>query len=348
MLMQEEPWPTYGPHEYSKSPSPPFSKELGPFAETDPLKSYDPAGLVLPALVQLSGGKFIVPKHDLRRYLTSELDVSRLNRINHRLWLAGLPRGARPLHKQILLGRKVVVTEQADLHLVWSKSRIFIKPLPRFLLTHDTWLSHLCKDEGLFKSATGFLLSYAWLVCYRSDLRIAHDLGLLPPEITWEQWTTFLEDFLRHLDTSSASSINERYRFGELRLNRLNWIYRLSVYNLGFRGINRGYFRGPEWYTQFLHENFGWLLAVFGYLSIVLSAMQVGLVTDKLVENTIFQDASYGFSVLSITMPVIIVGAVFLASLFQIFFNVRATRRYNEEVRRSQGPFIAPDRQTTW
>lgn len=66
--------------------------------------------------------------------LANELKTPRLNAIHKRLWLAGRPTAARPLHWQKLLGRTVLVTEDPDEHLVWFENQIFIKPLPDFLL----------------------------------------------------------------------------------------------------------------------------------------------------------------------------------------------------------------------
>jgi hypothetical protein len=57
------------------------------------------------------------------------LTVSRLNEIENRLWLAGRLQNIRPLHCQQLLGRKILMAEQADLHLLWQDDKIFIKPL---------------------------------------------------------------------------------------------------------------------------------------------------------------------------------------------------------------------------
>ncbi|EJP62036.1 uncharacterized protein BBA_08960 [Beauveria bassiana ARSEF 2860] len=50
------------------------------------------------------------------------------------LWIAGLPLPPRALHHQLLLGREVFVTEQMGMHLVWTAGRLFLKPIPRFLL----------------------------------------------------------------------------------------------------------------------------------------------------------------------------------------------------------------------
>lgn len=319
----------------------PFSRETAFFsgekAEPSKIKISD---LALPPILQTSDGRYVAPKSNLHQFFSLELDVSRLNKIQKHLWLAGLPKGARPLHRQLVLNRQIVITEQADLHLVWQKSRIFVKPLPLFLLVHGYWRDHICIDESLFMNACGFLISYAWLVCYRSDLDIAHRLGLVPKEIGWQEWTSLVEDFLQHIDICSPDAINPRYRYGELRLTRLNWIYRCSFWQMDFRDLRRGYFQGPEWYTQFLRDHFGWLIAAFAYVSIVLSAMQVGLGTQDLGENNRFQDASYGFTVFAIAMPAIVVGVIMIASAIVVFFNVKATRHFNRRVANDPGPYI--------
>lgn len=43
------------------------------------------------------------------------------------------------LHRQIFKGRKIVVTEDPQLHLIWLQDRIHIKPLPKCLLSHAFW-----------------------------------------------------------------------------------------------------------------------------------------------------------------------------------------------------------------
>jgi hypothetical protein len=42
-------------------------------------------------------------------------------------------------------------------------------------------------------------------------------------------------------------------------------------------------------YTVFFNYNFGWVLLPFIYMTIILTAMQVGLGTDKLQRNKRFQ-----------------------------------------------------------
>lgn len=57
-------------------------------------------------------------ENSIHRYLEWEMKVPRLNEIHGYLWLAGRPMCARPLHRQAMLGRELVITEQVDLHMV--------------------------------------------------------------------------------------------------------------------------------------------------------------------------------------------------------------------------------------
>jgi len=297
---------------------PPFSHE----------KALQTSPVIYPAAVHANDGQLIRPEDDVLGYMHLELDLSRLNTVHKHLWLAGLTRPARPLHRQELIGRTITITEQADLHLVWLKQQMFIKPLPPFLLHYDSWTT-LCADPVLHEYACGLLYSYTWLVSRESDLRRAHSIGLLSTDITWEKWTAFVKDFFSRADVEHPRSINQRYRYGELRLTRLNWIFRVrSMKECSIRAFKTGFFQGPDWYTQFLHENFGWLLGVFFYITIVLNAMQVGLATDRLSKNDTFENASYGFSAFAILVPVGVIVLVLLISAAAAMYNIQATLRY--------------------
>ena len=180
---------------------------------------------------------------------------------------------------------------------------MYIKPLPLFLMDHSVWTDYLCKDQKLHASASGFLLSYAWLVIHRSDFKIATDSGLLPDGITYEEWLAFTNFLLRSLDLRTLSTVNSRYLYGELRLNRLNWIYRLSPSTFSFTNFIRGYMYGYNEYSSFIRTNSAWLLVGFAYITIVVTAMQVGLATNSLQNNIGFQRASFGFTGFAILSP---------------------------------------------
>jgi hypothetical protein len=226
-----------------------------------------------------------------------DLKTPRLDAIHHHLWLAGLPNAARPLHRQRLLGRSILVTEDPDEHLVWFEAQIFVKPLPEYLLDYNYWNTHLCSDEDLHKSACGLLLSYAWLVCHESDLVIAQEIGLLSKDIAQSDWAEFLDVFLDNINLDTLSDVSKRYKYGELRLSRLNTIYRLVPSAHSLRNLIRGYRAGSTWYNAFFGRHFKWTLAMFAVLSVLLSALQVGLATSVLQNDYDFQRASYGLTV---------------------------------------------------
>ena len=256
-------------------------------------------------------------------YFAYEVDVSQLNKIDKHLWLAGLERPTRALHQQIFLGREIIVTEQADYHMLWEGSHIFIKPLPDFILCHNMWKDYICTKRELFEEACGFLLSYIWLISRKSDLCIAHERGLISRSISWEQWVSFASAVMKKVDYQTLANINIRYRRGELRISRINWIYRLCSQTRTPTIFFRGFMYGYRDYGSFVERNFAWLASATIYTVLVLTAMQVGLATDRLGHSAAFQRASYGFTVFSIISPLIAVMALFTLVLILIIFNLR-------------------------
>jgi hypothetical protein len=259
---------------------------------------------------------------EFRRYLAQELDVTRLLLIYKHLWLAGQPRAARPFHYHIMIGRKLIITENADRHLTWDGSQMYIKPLPTFLLIHNIWKDHLCSNQLLNESATGFLLSYMWLICTKADFNIAQAHKLISSEISWSQWVAFSAVVLRNIDHTGMLGVNPRYFYGELRISRLNWIWRFLYRPFSLTNMVRGYSYGFRQYSVFTTKSFAWLLGSFFYITVVLTAMQVGLATERLDKNRQFQDASYGFTVFSILAPLLGCLLIAVVLLFLVIFNL--------------------------
>ena len=227
----------------------------------------------------------------------------------------------RPLHLQRIKSRELYITEQMDLHLVWSSKRIYIKPIPRFLLSTNFWTKYLCINSELYACAIGFLLSYTALIAHESDFRIAIDAHLLPEELTWPEWISLTEQLL---SSKYASHINQRYIYGELRLGRLNFLYRIT------KGKVRGYLSNCSSYTEFMRENLTSFLTLFAYVSIVLSAMQVGLGTSQLTTNKAFNRVSYGFAVFAITAPLAAIAAVLALLLVLSLYYLIVTLAYRK------------------
>jgi hypothetical protein len=235
------------------------------------------------------------------------------------------------------LGREIIITEDPNEHLVWHETRIFIKPLPIFLVDLDCWTRKICKTKQLYEAACGFLLSYAWLVGHESDLRIAREKGLLPDFIHWATWTEFMSEFLEHIDLQSLCGVSPRYQYGELRLSRLNKIY--CVTRFTWRDFVRGYMTTSTWYQDFFARNFAWLLAVFAVMSVALSAMQVVLVTAK--AGRAFENASYGFAIASLFLAAGTASAVLLIWAVLFVYHLVSAHMNNRRVmkgRKSRDP----------
>lgn len=275
------------------------------------------------------GNSLARTKDNPGEYYAKELLTGRLDGIERYLWLAGLPSSARPLHRQHLLGREIVITEEPNEHLVWLRARIFIKPLPTFLFSLECWERHICSNEERYKAACGLLLSYAWLVSYESDLRIAHETALLPHGIDWMMWTEFIDDFLAHIDLQSLSDVAPRYHYGELRLTRLDKISRFTQPKM--RHIVGGYMATSTWYQDFFARNFGWLLAIFAFMTVVLSSMQVVLAVAR--GGSAFKNASYGFSIASMFVTAMTALTMLVLWAVLLVYNVARADSNNREVR---------------
>lgn len=315
------------------------SATSSPASGSDPPGSAKPGRLVLPAFHedQDHSLRLIDPakESDLQTFLRKDLSVDSLNKIHKHLWFAGLPQGARALHHQLLIGRKIIIAERADLHLLWRDDRLYLKPIPDYLLNHDIWNGTLLKDRISFENAKGFLMSYFWLIRHRGDFLIAQSENLVSKDVTWEQWTTFNMAIFPNVFSSALEGISPRYLYGELRLARVNLIYRLCRNTRNSKIFLRGHFYGYHTYSSFVEQNFAWVLTLIVYITIVLTAMQVGLGTTELQSSTLFNRASYGFTVFSIMAPLGISFVVLSVLLVLIFFNLDYTVKKRYATRRS-------------
>lgn len=299
---------------------------------------------LLPAATRTSTDDIRIPTVTLGDlgFLSKELLVDRLNDVHGFLWMAGRPMPARHLGHQILLSREVVVVENMDLHLVWKAKRIFIKPLPRYLLEEEFWEQHLipCSQDDamvgaqrqrIAQCARGLLLSYCALLSYESDFNLARTLGLLPNDVQWEQWRTWVAQVIANCP---YESVNQRFWYGELRLGRLNTIYR---WRKGY--LLRGYSTvgSPSVYSEFLTQNFAALAVVLGYIVVALTAMQVGLATNHLQQSTAFQGASWVFTMISILAPLAAAALVLTCFLVVFIANWVATTLYERERSKTVG-----------
>ncbi|KAL3426989.1 hypothetical protein PVAG01_00498 [Phlyctema vagabunda] len=278
----------------------------------------------------------------------SQLSVKRLEIIREHLWAAGRPQAdssrKSSLHRLKSTGLKFIIYEQADLHLLWGSGMIYVKPLPRCLLNFGFWQENLCataaksssdQPEDIINGAIGLLFSYTWLIKWESDLHIAHEEGLISKEVDYNTWMAIRSSFLATFERDKLRLpwLAWRYDFAELRLDRVNLIWRLrprTPYDI--TSLIRGYQNPYRVYTSFFEQNFSIFIVIFVYITVVLSAMQVGLSTTELAEDSSFQQACLGFAVFCILLPVVVLVAAILLLIVLILFNWWITRRHLKSV----------------
>ncbi|KAF5688788.1 ankyrin protein 3 [Fusarium circinatum] len=217
-----------------------------------------------------------IPRHSrdqIRKLLTSEFCSDDLDRVSDKLWWMSKQDSTNiwPLHRQLLQGRSIIVTENPKLHLVWINDRVFIKPLPRFIGSHDFWREHLCssntsEDVRIRRAALGYLRTYFYLIQHESDFRIAKDstLYLIPESISWEQFCDFTSDFDEILD----KDVSLRYAYGQIRLTRLNFYAPIILHKSYFQRVN---FQYGQYFARFYAP----ILFAIGITSVTLSGLQV-------------------------------------------------------------------------
>ena len=263
-----------------------------------------------------------------KEFLTPDLDI-----LAPHLWLVATQSSSHigPLHEQVLKGREIVLTENPELHLVWADGRIFIKPIPRYLLSHAFWITHLIPrtssntaslqrghlSKALVRATLGYMRTYYHLIQHESDFDIAIRSKLLPfdnPDITIESFYQFIAGFGELRD----DDVSPRYSYGTLRLPRLNLWAKVFLHRFQFYQIY-------SQYSQYFARFYAPILFLFGLLSVALSAMQVGLQANNANGNGedrwfALQSASLWFSVVNL-LCICIIGLV-IALLF-IFMLLR-------------------------
>ncbi|KAL7963091.1 hypothetical protein V8C34DRAFT_80839 [Trichoderma compactum] len=228
-----------------ESSTPTGEREVAPLTESE-LRS------MLAASFRNGTAWIGVPHGRVQQFLKDDLNIERLTEVSAYFSILGKAKPPQALHHQRALGLEILVTEKMDTHLLWSKGKIFIKPLPRYLLDPQFWSEHLecpercpygtdfqmiraaglvrrqtkfsnrrpCEHSKLWKCAMGFVYSYIVLITHESDFRIAKANNLLPDDMGFDDWKAFVERTLRI--GKIYNQIDERFTYGELSMARLN------------------------------------------------------------------------------------------------------------------------------
>ncbi|VTO87250.1 unnamed protein product [Fusarium graminearum] len=237
--------------------------------------------------------------------LQAEFVTEDLDKMAPHLWQMSTQSSSNisPLTEQITRGRRLIVTENPGLHLVWIHDRVFLKPLPEYLFSHAFWEYYLVSSHSpieapfrqmLLKAMCGFLRTYSYLIQHKSDFVMAtgDDLQLIPKCISYAQFVNFMNNCL--IEDSSTSP---RYQFGELRLTRLNFWCKIF--------LSKSSYHRAEWqYGAHFAQYYGPLLFIFALVSLLTSAMQVVLAAQDMLQSDeswlTFAKVSRGFSVFTI------------------------------------------------
>ncbi|KAL6405286.1 hypothetical protein AUP68_12130 [Ilyonectria robusta] len=255
-------------------------------------------------------------------FIRDALNTPRLHRLYPYLWLVATQSSAKisPLHEQIVRGRSIVIAENPELHLLWVEERVFLKPIPEYLLSFALWEVHLPRSPAHLPppppedtealrasaraSALGFLRSYYYLIRHESDFRIAERENLIPSGLDWPKF----HDFICKVKTNVTNEdVSPRYKYGQLRLTRLNFWAKFVLGEWQFQKV--------AWeYSQILSQFIAPFLVVIGVMSVVLSAMQVGAQVRPDWEA--FIDVSAWFSVVSLLFAALLSTGIVAFTIF--------------------------------
>ena len=238
--------------------------------------------------------------------LMAEFSTTALNSIHGHLWIAGSHENIKSLHHQRVLLRKIIPSELARLHLIWFDRIIYVKPLPDSLLDMNRYSVTGFDPSG---SITGFVHSYCSLIRHPIDLVLAKKSYLISEDVTWEQWIAFRDAII--LKTKDYH-INQRYHYGELRLNRLDIIYRLTGRGLTYFTVHRNY---KTYFAQY----FSLFVTVFAFAAVILAAMQVLVAIKDIPEAVVV--TSYRFAVAVLVGVCSCFGYVVSVFLFMFLYN---------------------------
>ncbi|CAJ2508647.1 Uu.00g136730.m01.CDS01 [Anthostomella pinea] len=152
-------------------------------------------------------------RRKLWEFLDQEFCSKDLNQMANRLWWMSKQDSANisPLHRQLVKQRAVIVTEDPKLHLIWIHNRIFIKPLPRYIVSYAFWQDYMGGDgkdaHDIRRTALGHLRTWLYLPAPHPA---RHHMGPV---------CRFASD----LTTIVNHDVPTRYTYGEIRLTRLNF-----------------------------------------------------------------------------------------------------------------------------
>ncbi|CAG8982451.1 hypothetical protein HYALB_00013982 [Hymenoscyphus albidus] len=174
-----------------------------------------------------------------------------------------------------------------------------------FLVNQSTYLGG--RRDAIRKAALGYLRTYCYLIQHESDFRIAKQdhLCLVPHRVGWVAFCRFISA----LDQTKDANVLGRYRYGELRLSRLNFYAPFFLRKFHFEQIHGQY-------GDYFARLYGPIFFIFAIVSTILNSMQVGLAVDQ-VATTHWLSLWPAFRSFS---AVVLIGAALLSLCFIILW----------------------------
>ncbi|KAF2034230.1 hypothetical protein EK21DRAFT_49604, partial [Setomelanomma holmii] len=210
-------------------------------------------------------------------YCLKDLDTPEMNKLGEKLWWAGPTPDIVSISQHMVLDRKIQVTEDPSVHLLWAgiEGILWVKPLPAYLTSYafweyimDTSNTEISSEdrERIIATSLGFLKTYSSLIQRRSDFNLArrHDLLGSFGAVSFEAFVGFISSF----DSIPESAVSSRWHYGVIQLDSLNFH---SAIHLRRWHLNRFESRYGTYFSRF----FPVVLFLFAVFSVMLSAMQV-------------------------------------------------------------------------
>lgn len=224
---------------------------------------------------------------DVVSYCLKDLNTPEMNKLGEKLWWAGPTPDIVSLSQHLVLDRRIQVTEDPSVHLLWAgiEGILYVKPLPAYLASFAFWeylLDRANSDidneqrERLIETSLGYLKTYSCLIQRRSDFNLArrHDLLGSFGGTSFEAFIEFISSF----DAIPDAAISARWHYGVIQLDALNFH---SAIHLRRWHLNRFESRYGLYFSRF----FPVILFIFALLSVMLSAMQV-IIGAKQMDDT--------------------------------------------------------------
>ncbi len=264
------------------------------------------------------------------------------NRILKWLVFAGLKEKYSSLWELTVKGRSLTVVNDPGLHLTWKDTILYIKPLPDCLGEEGATAQLGTNDNEELVHVRGFFHSYTYLVQSQCDYDIAAEHKLLPEKFLsksrvdgFKSWRKLADAWLdanpptplpvrRNKDPAKKlhtlpGSCHPRYVYGELRLDRLNWImwvlYLPHYFEL--RPFKSHFYVTKDPFGKFWEGYGKFIVLVFAYVTTILSAFQVALAAGSMPKW--FKD---GCLVISYGIILLILGHVVLVGVYGYFWVV--------------------------